>query len=115
MKRVKKLWLGLFILLLLSPLGLILPVTLNAGTPWGEWKAEELQKSLGYVPVGISRSSGQWSAPLPDYSFKGKEKAPLHAQGLSYLVSGLAGTLIVTLSIMLIGRICSRHEDIDNP
>ncbi|MGD0919371.1 MAG: hypothetical protein ABSB22_23255 [Thermodesulfobacteriota bacterium] len=51
----KRLWIGLFILALLTPLGVILPEKFNAGDAWGEWGPETLEKLLGYVPDGLKR------------------------------------------------------------
>lgn len=54
-KSQKKLWIGLFILTLLTPLGVILPEKFKAGGAWGEWGPEELEKLVGYVPEGLKR------------------------------------------------------------
>ena len=51
MKRLeKRLWLWLFVMALLSPLGIILPGKFDAEGAWGEWGADTLEKLLGYVP-----------------------------------------------------------------
>ena len=37
-------------LILLTPIGVLAP-----GTAWGEWSAEELKPTLGFVPAGLER------------------------------------------------------------
>ena len=37
MKTTTKLWIGLGVLAIASPLGLYLPDTFKAGEAWGEW------------------------------------------------------------------------------
>ncbi len=59
-KFQKKLGLGLLILALFTPLGVILPEKFKAGGAWGEWGPEELQKLLGYVPAGLKRTAHLW-------------------------------------------------------
>ncbi len=71
MKISSKLWLGILILALLSPLGIIIPEYFKAGSAWGEWGVAEIQKLAGYIPRGLERLSSLWQAPLPDYAFKG--------------------------------------------
>ena len=106
-----KLWIGLAVLIALSPLGLIIPAKFGAGSAWGEWSAEELDKLVGYVPAGMSRISELWKAPLPDYAFKGQESAPMHALSLSYILSAVLGVAAVVGLTILIGRILARREE----
>jgi len=106
-----KLWIGLAVLIALSPLGLIISAKFGAGSAWGEWSAEELDKLVGYVPAGMSRISELWKAPLPDYAFKGQESAPMHALSLSYILSAVLGVAAVVGLTILIGRILARREE----
>ena len=106
-----KLWIGLAVLIALSPLGLIIPAKFGAGSAWGEWSAEELDKLVGYVPAGMSRISELWKAPLPDYAFKGQESAPMHALSVSYILSAVLGVAAVVGLTILIGRILARREE----
>ena len=108
-KSQKKLWIGLLILSLLTPLGVILPEKFKAGGAWGEWGPAELEKLIGYVPKGIKRLTDLWKAPVPDYNFGG-EGASTTVQVLSYLVSGLIGVLAVGLVIYLISKVIVRNE-----
>ena len=65
MKTITKFLIGLVVLIILSPLGVILPEHFKAGSAWGEWGSDEMQKLVGYVPTGLAKLSGLWSAPLP--------------------------------------------------
>ena len=104
MKSHKKLWIGLFILALLTPLGVILPAKFNAGGAWGEWGPEELEKLIGYVPEGLKKLADLWKAPIPDYNFGG-EGASLAVQVISYIVSGILGILTVAGVIYVISKL----------
>jgi cobalt/nickel transport protein len=105
----KKLWLGLFILALLSPLGVILPEKFRAGGAWGEWEPEKLEKLVGYMPEGLKRLSELWKAPLPDYSLGG-EGASMTVKVLSYVASGLVGILAIGVVIYVITRLLLRKN-----
>jgi cobalt/nickel transport protein len=107
-KHQKKLWKGLFILALLTPLGIILPERFNAGGAWGEWGTGALEKLLGYVPEGLRRWAGLWKAPVPDYNFGG-EGASKVVQVISYAASGLIGILAAGLLIYIIARIIVKN------
>jgi len=110
MKTATKLWVGIAALIVLSPLGLIVPAKLGAGTAWGEWSAEELDALIGYVPARLARLSEIWRAPLPDYAFKGQEQATMPALSLSYVVSAVVGVAAVVAIALLIGRLLARRE-----
>ncbi|MGB9700832.1 MAG: PDGLE domain-containing protein [Thermodesulfobacteriota bacterium] len=105
----KKLWLGLVIMALLTPLGLILPELFEAGEAWGEWGIESLEKLLGYIPEGLKKMSELWKAPIPDYIF-GYEEANLTKQVIFYLISGLIGVVMVGGVVYLISRFWIKHE-----
>ena len=72
MQSTKRLWWGLAVLVLVSPLGLILPELLRVLAPaWGEWGLAEIESLLGLrSPEGMKRLSDFWSAPVADYSQK---------------------------------------------
>lgn len=115
-KDFKRLWIGIGILILLSPVGLILPGLLKAGGAWGEWGVEEITKWMqkeglpGFIPEGLKKFSEIWSAPFPDYAFKGWEEG-LKAY-LSYMLTGIMGVAAVVITTYLIfKRKTSRKKD----
>jgi len=99
MKITTKLWIGIVILIGLSPLGLLLPEYFKAGPAWGEWRADEIQKLMGYVPRGLEKLSSLWNAPISDYAFKGWEGKGLLQHSLGYILSAITGIIaVVTLA-----------------
>jgi len=97
--RMRDLWVGLVILAVLSPLGL-----LAAGTAWGEWAPEEVQGLIGFIPAGLKQISNTWSAPFPDYSIPGL--GPVSG----YILSALAGMALVVLAIWGLGAFLHRRQ-----
>lgn len=114
MKRTRRLWIGLAILILLSPLGIILPAKFHAGSAWGEWSLEEVKAMIGYKPSGMSQHTDRWKALMPDYTFKGHESKSLPFASISYIISGVLGVAIVVGITMLIGRILAGREHSDS-
>jgi cobalt/nickel transport protein len=108
-KFEKKLWLGLFVMALLSPLGIILPERFGAEDAWGEWGLVALEKLLGYVPEGLKKTADIWAAPVPDYNFGG-ETALLSTKMLSYIVSGIIGIILASLVIIIISKLLFKNE-----
>ncbi len=104
----KKLWVGLLILTLLTPLGILLPEKFGAEEAWGEWGIEKLEKLLGYIPEGLKKWSDFWRAPIPDYNFGGEE-ASMTVQVISYLISGLLGVGICALAVFLISKLIAKN------
>ncbi len=109
-KIQKQLWIGLVILAIISPLGVILPEKFNAGDAWGEWGTEALQKTLGYVPEGLKKTSELWRAPIPDYNFGGESSA-MSIQIISYIISGFLGILLAGCFIYLITKVLVKREE----
>lgn len=107
---LKRLWSGVAVLALLSPLGIILPAAFNSGTPWGEWSIEELRKLIGFVPVGLQKVGVLWHAPFPDYAFAGGDKLGLMLQSVTYVASAFAGMLLVVACILLCGKFLASGE-----
>ncbi len=97
-KSIRNLILGLLILMVLVPLGL-----LATGETFGEWGNEEIEEKLGYVPQGLEELSTFWQrAPLPDYAFGGDESA----QGavIAYILSAVIGVVIGGGVLYLFGK-----------
>lgn len=108
-KSQRKLWLGLFVMALLTPLGIILPQKFNAGDAWGEWGIDKLERLLGYAPEGLKRLSDIWKAPIPNYNFGG-ENASMTVQVISYVASGVLGIAAVGLVVFVITRFMVKNE-----
>ncbi len=107
MKTVTKLWIGIGVLVLLTPLGLIIPALFGAGGAWGEWSLEELRKLLGYVPEGMERLSRLWRPPLGDYALPGPATSGGH-HGFGYLLSGLIGVAVTAGIAYLVAKLLQK-------
>ncbi len=108
MKITIKLLLGLSLLVLLSPLGLLLPEHFKAGSAWGEWGAGQMPKLVGYIPKGLEKYSGFWSAPFPDYAFKGWEEKPIMFLSFSYILSAVIGIFVCIGVVFILGKFLSK-------
>jgi cobalt/nickel transport system permease protein len=94
--KLRRLWVVLLVLAVVSPLGLLAP-----GTAWGEWGTEELSKmGLKAIPEGIAQLSGIWGAPLQGYSLPA-----LGNSNLGYILSAFLGILVVTVVAWLFAKI----------
>src|SRR5512139_2174573 len=96
----KKLWIGLLMIALLTPLGILLPEKFNAQGAWGEWGIDKLEKLLGFVPEGLKKLTHLWKAPVPGYSFGG-EGASKTLQVISYFASSLLGIGVCLLIVFV--------------
>ena len=110
MKITTKFWVGLGVLVALSPLGLLLPEHFKAGSAWGEWGIDEIQRLAGYVPVGLEKLSSFWSAPIPDYAFKGLEGKSIASLSFAYIFSAIIGVLICVGVVLILGKFLSKKE-----
>jgi cobalt/nickel transport protein len=86
MRLTSKLWIGIGILALLTPLGIILPQLFKAGPAWGEW---ELFPEL-------------WKAPLPDY---------ISHSWFGYVFSAAVGIMAVVILIFLLGKLLTDKDE----
>jgi len=110
LSTTNKMWLGLVVLAILSPVGLLLPDKFNAGSAWGEWGPDEIEKMLGYVPQGMQKLAELWQAPMPDYAFKGWDKLGLGMQSFAYVISAALGIAIVVAVTMLLGKLLIKEQ-----
>ena len=108
MKIITKLWIGLGVLVILSPLGLLLPEHFKAGSAWGEWGTGEIQKLVGYIPQGLIKISTLWSAPLPDYAFKGWEARPIISLCFAYILSAVIGVFLCIGIVLILSKFLSK-------
>jgi len=107
-KFQKKLWTGIIVMALLTPLGIYLPELFGAGGAWGEWSAEALRNLIGYVPAGLERLADLWKAPVSDYNFGG-EGAIMRIKVVSYIASALIGVGVTVAVVFMIGKFRGRH------
>ena len=96
-------------LVLLTPVGIFLPHFFGAGGAWGEWSKNEVKDQIGYVPKGMEKSSGKYTAPFPDYD-NGNENNTLGRKSVFYLLSGLIGVVIIAVPTWLLYRYYQRNE-----
>lgn len=111
MKLITKLWIGMAVLIVLSPLGLLLPEHFKAGDAWGEWGTDTIKELVGYIPQGLEKLSSLWSAPIPDYAFKGWEEKGIPHLSFAYIISAVLGIAIITVTVFLLGKFISNKED----
>ncbi len=62
----------------------------------------------GYLPEGLRRLSGLWSAPVSDYGFAGWDKGLKSYAG--YIISGLLGVAVVIAVAYILGKILKKGE-----
>ena len=109
MTTIKKLWIGIGILALLTPLGLIIPSLFGAGGAWGEWGLEEMKKLVGYIPEGMQRLAHIWKSPMPDYTVSG-QKQGLAVESLAYVLSVIVGIAITAGTVYVITKLLGRKN-----
>jgi cobalt/nickel transport system permease protein len=94
----RRLWIGLSVLIVLTPLGL-----LASGTAWGEWGTKELMEMLGFVPERLEGMMHFWQSLFPDYMVA--ELEGLVGSVIGYLLSAIIGTAVVVLSAFIVSRL----------
>lgn len=109
MTPTKKLWIGIGILALLSPLGLIIPALFGAGGAWGEWGLEQVEKLVGHAPEGMKRLSNLWKAPMPGYATPGQGQG-LFREGVGYMLSATLGIALTAGLAYLLAKALSRKK-----
>ncbi len=98
-RKLRWLWIGLAVLIIASPLGLLAP-----GTAWGEWGTKQLaERGLGSIPAGLKQLSGLWGAPMAGYRL-----APLGNAPLGYLISAVLGIAMIALILWLFSMLLVR-------
>ena len=86
------LWVVLAVMIVIVPIGLLVP-----GTAWGEWGTEQLSSlGLAFVPQGMAKLSGLWSAPMSGYDLPA-----LKNSNLAYILSGIVGTIVIGIVVWL--------------
>ena len=107
-RSLRPLWIGLAVLMIFTPLGL-----LAAGTAWGEWSAqdyadpqlrEQIAAASGHQappaapPAGLARLGSIWTAPMADY-------APpfMSSPSFGYILSAMFGTGVIITIFLIVG------------
>ena len=108
--RLRPLWIGLAILMLITPLGL-----LATASAWGEWGPDDLKSPAvreqiaatsshvappASMPAGLEKLSSLWTAPMPDYAPKF-----LKSEQLGYICSAMFGTGLILAAWLLLGSV----------
>jgi len=105
-------WIGIGILALLSPLGLLIPKWLGAGGAWGEWGTDEIRTITGYIPAGMKRLADRWKAPLPDYALPGRSSGLL-GESLGYVLAGIIGIAFTAGAMYILTKLLTRKGRTD--
>ncbi len=105
LQKLRGLWIGIVVLIVASPLGLLAP-----GTAWGEWGTKQLkERGLEVVPAGLEKLSGLWGAPLAGYNLP-----VLGNTNMGYILSAVVGigviALVAWLFTLLLSSGSKRHN-----
>jgi hypothetical protein len=95
---MKKIIIGLTALIMLTPLGLLVP-----GTAWGEWGFDEIKHKIGFIPPGMSRFNTIIKNILPAYGIPGFDKS-FFQSALGYIFSAMIGIAAIALIFWLIAK-----------
>jgi cobalt/nickel transport system permease protein len=118
-KFLRKLWITVALLMLLTPLGI-----LAGGTAWGEWSASQVsaaaraeissgshdQAQTTATPAGLQRLSSLWTAPIPNY-------APqfVKTPSFGYLLSAMFGVGLLMAFSLVLQRFLRRRRTAGQP
>ncbi|CAA7603272.1 Cobalt uptake substrate-specific transmembrane region [Acididesulfobacillus acetoxydans] len=95
--RLRKYVIGLLVIAVFTPLGL-----LASGTAWGEWGGKDLKEKLGFVPAGMQKFGDFWKhALLKGYGIAGYDHT-FWQQALGYLLSAFVGLLLIGLIAFIV-------------
>ena len=112
-KSIRKLWIGIGILVVLSPLGIIIPAYFGAGGAWGEWSLDQIEKIAGFVPEGMKRTARVWKAPMTNYAVPGQGQGPTHS-GIGYVLTVVIGIAVTAGIVYLLAKILARKNGTSN-
>jgi cobalt/nickel transport system permease protein len=115
-RTVRRLWLAIGLLMLLTPIGI-----LATGTAWGEWSASDFADaaarqqiaaaSLGHAPPaqppqGLAALSTVWTAPWADYA-----PAFVQSPAIGYVLSAMFGVGAIVLFTLALGGFAGARRD----
>ncbi len=106
---VRKLWIAIGVLVLLSPLGLIIPALFGAGGAWGEWGLEEIRKMTGFIPAGMEKLGRLWSSPMKDYGLPAPPGG-MAGRGLGYMASALIGAVLTAVVAYFVAKALGKKK-----
>jgi len=109
MTTTNKLWIGVGVLILLSPLGIIIPKWFGADGAWGEWGLSQIENVAGFVPEGFRRLAGIWKAPLPDYGLPAANEG-LAVESIGYVLSAVIGVALIVGIMYIITKLLGRKS-----
>jgi cobalt/nickel transport system permease protein len=110
---IRRLWLGLGLLLALSPFGIV-----AVGRAWGEWHASEFSDNAVrrqiaaasgnqlpplHAPTALQRLSSIWKAPISDYN-----PSFTHSPSSGYFISALVGVGLIFFFSLSVTRFLFR-------
>jgi len=114
-RTLRPLWIGLAVLLVLTPLGI-----LAAGTAWGEWSARDFSNLQtrekmamssrqtappAQPPRGLERLSSLWTAPFPQYA-----PSFVRRPAMGYALSAMFGAGAIILVSLIAGSLAARGK-----
>jgi cobalt/nickel transport system permease protein len=114
-RTVRPLWIGLALLLVLTPLGI-----LAAGTAWGEWSARDFSNRQArekmamasqhaappvQPPRGLERLASLWTAPFPQYA-----PSFVRRPAVGYALSAMFGSGAIILVSLVAGSLATRGK-----
>lgn len=104
-KNVKIMIIGLVVLILFVPIGLI-----ATGTAYGEWGSDYLQDHFGFIPSGFNGLQGLWSAPLQDYGLPGQGDT-MADMTPGYYLSAIVGVVLAGGLLYLGAKMLVKNKD----
>ena len=98
---IRNLSIGLILLIIFVPLGL-----LAAGTAYGEWAPDELKDRIGFVPHELEELSDLLHAPLQDYNIPNTPsfKDSKLVSSVGYILSAVLGVIVNGSLVYFIGK-----------
>lgn len=101
---------GLVVLVVLVPLGLLAP-----GGAYGEWDSDYIQSAVGYVPSGLNDLQNTihsiWSPPLQDYDLPGDTQGTVASETPGYYISAIVGVLVIGAIAYGIGKVLVKKDN----
>jgi cobalt/nickel transport system permease protein len=101
-KEVKYKWLYIliFALIIICPLGLLAP-----GTAWGEWAADEIKEMVKFIPSGM-KNGINFETIMPDYNIP-----VLNNEIISYIISAIVGVALLLIIFKVVSAIFKKKSD----